>query len=388
MWHSTDLVQWELADRVFDSAVPEWAEKAVPRTSGIWAPDISYYNGLYHLYYSVSTFGSQHSVIGLAVNKTLNKSSADYKWEDRGMVIDSDGGRDNFNAIDPALALDADGNPYLFWGSYWTGIKAVKVDPETGKPVKDAKPVDIAAREGVIAKPDIGLNTAIEGAYVFRHDDLYYLFVSFDSCCDGEKSTYKVMVGRSDNILGPYFDMEGEKMLDGGGTLVLQSDTRWRGTGHNSVLSMPSGDWLVSHAYDVYRLRAARQLQVRPMYWQRNGWPVVGLPLSESRPVNSNRDSAPIPTTADVIGTWLHYAADAPMQQIELAADGTIFNMSGKAGKWSLEGRELILKWTSYRAPEGFRTDYLLIEPEPAGSRPCTYTGRSEHGTVIHGEKK
>ena len=167
-----------------------------------------------------------------------------------------------------------DGNWYLFFGSFWSGIKAVALAPETGKPKEDAEIVPVAGR------PNHPTH-AIEAPFVIFRDGYYYLFVSWDRCCDGADSDYKVMVGRSRKVLGPYVDADGRTMLDGGGTLVLESSDRWRGPGHNSVLTTEEGQWLVHHTYDMQHLRAQRILQIRPMSWSPEGWPKVGKPLFE-----------------------------------------------------------------------------------------------------------
>jgi arabinan endo-1,5-alpha-L-arabinosidase len=270
---STDLVRWAPAGRVFDRAVPEWARREVPGTQGIWAPDLSFHDGLFYLYYSVSTFGSQRSVIGLAVNRSLDPASPDYTWQDRGKVLESSPESSDFNAIDPALLVDEQGRWLLFWGSHWTGIKVVDVDPATGKPVPGATIRAVAAR------PDTK-SGAIEAPFVTFHDGYYYLFVSWDGCCDGAKSTYKVMVGRSRSATGPYVDAEGKEMLKGGGTLVLQGDERWRGPGHNGMLTVGTRQYMVHHTYDMQHLDAQRILQVRPLTWSADGWPKAGPPVA------------------------------------------------------------------------------------------------------------
>lgn len=274
---STDLVRWESVGRVFDEAVPAWAKREIPGTEGIWAPDLSYHGGLYHLYYSISTFGSQRSVIGLAVNRALDPASPDYKWEDRGKVVESSAETSDFNAIDPALLVDQQGRWLLFWGSHWTGLKMVEVDAATGKPRPGA------AIQPVAARPDT-TSHAIEAPYVLFRGGYYYLFVSWDGCCDGAKSTYKVMVGRSRSATGPYLDAAGKRMLDGGGTLVLEGDERWRGPGHNGVLESRAGQYLLHHTYDAQHLEAQRILQVRPLTWTEDGWPRVGAPVAAPRP--------------------------------------------------------------------------------------------------------
>src|SRR5687767_8891768 len=128
---SKDLIDWTLQGHVLDS-IPEWAQAAVPGTRGAWAPDISYFNGRYHLYYSCSTFGSQRSVIGLTTNKTLDRNSPDYRWEDQGLAVESRNG-DDFNAIDANHLSDRDGKHWLCLGSFWGGIKLFPLDGSTGK---------------------------------------------------------------------------------------------------------------------------------------------------------------------------------------------------------------------------------------------------------------
>lgn len=273
VWRSDDLRLWRSAGKVFPAGLPKWVREAVPENRGsVWAPDISFFNGKHHLYYSVSTFGSQRSVIGLVVNEALDPERPSEGWQDQGLVISSAPGETDHNAIDPALFVDQDGTPYLYWGSFWTGIKAVKIDASTGKPGVDAAVVPIARRASGVEPP------SIEAPFVVFHEGFYYLFVSWGACCDGNESTYNVRVGRSKKVLGPYVDAEGTEMLEGGGTLVLESSARWRGTGHNSVLRTDQGDWLLNAAWDAVEPGRERKLNVRPLTWQ-NGWPVVGEPL-------------------------------------------------------------------------------------------------------------
>lgn len=129
---SKDLHHWTLSGYVFEK-LPDWAIKEIPRARDPWAPDISYYNGKYHLYYSVSTFGSRNSAIGLATNLTLDPKSPKYKWVDEGMVLRSEQEKDDWNAIDPHLFIEDKHRVWLDWGSFWGGIKMKRIDPGTGK---------------------------------------------------------------------------------------------------------------------------------------------------------------------------------------------------------------------------------------------------------------
>lgn len=368
IYRSDDLIRWRRIGTVFDRAVPAWAAEKVPGTRGIWAPHIERFGGRYNLYYAVSTFGSQRSTIGLAVNRTLDPESPDYRWEDLGEVIASQPG-DKFNAIDPAAFVDGDGKVYLFWGSFWTGIYAAELDPSTGKPREGASPVHIADRR----QPP----NAIEAPYVVSRGGRYYLFVSFDSCCEGAKSTYKVMVGRAERPLGPYADAEGRPLLEGGGTLVLASYGRWRGPGHNSVLVEGERSWLVHHTYDLEHLDRQRILQVRPLYWLEDGWPVVGEPLSAGE-----RDERREISPECFAGTWLElteYREDSE-KQVEFLADGKIRGEEGAF--WSLRGNRLVISRADPAAPGGLRQEERIVEPS------CrSYVGRDRGHAVRFGRK-
>jgi arabinan endo-1,5-alpha-L-arabinosidase len=247
--------------------MPQWAHDYVPTAQDAWAPDISFHNGKYHLYYSVSTFGSNHSVIGLETNVTLNPEDEDYKWEDQGLVIASDK-PNNYNCIDPNFVLDTDGNAWLAFGSFWSGIKMRRLNNETGKlSEEDTTLYSLASRDAKNDPPD-----AIEGPFIFHKADYYYLFVSIDFCCRGADSTYHVMVGRSETITGPYVDKEGTEMLKGGGTQVTFPNDRWRGPGHNSILQEDGKEWIVYHAYDAQRA-GMQTLRIVPLQWDKDGWP-------------------------------------------------------------------------------------------------------------------
>lgn len=260
---SRDMVTWEWCGRVFEE-VPTWLTEAVPGVGDLWAPDISYRNGKWYLYYAGSTFGSNRSVIGLATNKTLNRDDPDYQWVDEGLVLQSGPG-DDWNAIDPNLALDEQGQPWLAFGSFWSGIKMRKVDAATGKLAADDRLYDLASRRGT------GTD-AIEAPFIARHGDYYYLFASFDQCCQGTESTYNVRVGRSSAITGPYLDRAGKPMMEGGGTLILSAYGRWRGPGHNGLYVEDGTFWMPYHAYDALTVGISK-LRIESIAWDAEGWP-------------------------------------------------------------------------------------------------------------------
>ncbi len=272
---STDMKHWKQQSPVFAKA-PDWAVQAIPGFKGhIWAPDISYHNGLFYLYYAVSAFGKNTSAIGVATNKTLDTASKNFKWIDHGKVIQSVPGRDMWNAIDPNLITDEKGTSWLVFGSFWNGIKLVKMDADLLAIAQPEQWYTVASRRRDFILPDsVAGDAAIEGPFIFKKDNFYYLFVSFDYCCRGEKSTYKMMIGRSENVYGPYVDRDGVPMNLGGGSTLLEGDKNWYGVGHNAVVSFNGTDYLVYHGYDAHD-NGRSKLRIEKLVWL-NGWPVVG----------------------------------------------------------------------------------------------------------------
>ena len=272
---SPDMIHWKQLQPVFNKA-PKWAVDAIPSFKGhIWAPDISFHNGQYYLYYAVSAFGKNTSCIGLATNKTLNPASGNFKWIDHGKLIQSVPGRDMWNAIDPNLVMDEKKIPWLSFGSFWNGMKLVKLDSSLTAIAQPEEWYTIAARKRDFILPDsVAGDAAVEAPFIYRHGKYYYLFVSFDYCCRGEKSTYKMMVGRSKNVMGPYADRDGVPMNLGGGSTVLEGDKFWHGVGHNAVAGFDGTDYLVFHAYDAADSGKSK-LRIEKITWL-NEWPVVG----------------------------------------------------------------------------------------------------------------
>jgi arabinan endo-1,5-alpha-L-arabinosidase len=275
MWSSQDMVNWKKEKPVFDNA-PAWAVEAVPGYSGhTWAPDISYHHGQYVLFYSVSAFGKNTSCIGVATNKTLHTTDPEYKWVDHGKVVQSVPGRDMWNAIDPNLMLDENGTPWLVFGSFWNGIKLVKLNHSLTAPSNPQEWVTVASRprDTFTDEKNAG-EGSIEAPFLFKKNNYYYLFVSFDFCCRGIQSNYKVMVGRSEKITGPYVDGNGIKLTHGGGTPVLTGNKDWPGVGHNAVYNFGGQDYIIYHGYDA-KDNGKPKLLVRKLGWDQEGWPVV-----------------------------------------------------------------------------------------------------------------
>ena len=256
---SNNLTAWTGQPDVFN-AIPAWVAGSVSGVTNIWAPDISFWGGQYHLYYAVSTFGSNKSCIGHATRASLTSGS----WADQGSVICSNVTTtgDNWNAIDPNVIIDDAGQAWLDFGSFWNGIMLIKLD-STG------------ARMGTTAPQNIARNSSIEGPYIIHQCGYYYLFVSFGSCCSGAYD-YNIRVGRSTSVTGPYVDKAGTNMLNGGGTLLVTGNTTWHAPGHNAVIVTPNGAYNVYHALNSSNANAT--LRISQLALDAQGWPVSGGP--------------------------------------------------------------------------------------------------------------
>ncbi|MGB3623176.1 MAG: arabinan endo-1,5-alpha-L-arabinosidase [Ketobacter sp.] len=257
---STNLTYWEGTAGAFQQGnSPNWWQQRVPGVKNLWAPDLSRFNSQFHLYYSVSTFGSNHSCIGHASRSSMGAGS----WNDHGPVICSTD-RDNYNAIDPNIVVDDNGTPWMSFGSFWDGIKMVMLNPDGSR--SDNLVHSLASRGG----------GAIEAPVIVKRCGYYYLFVSFDKCCDGANSTYNIRVGRATSVLGPYIDKQGRSMMDGGGTQIVSGNYSWKGPGHNSVIFSGNKAYNLYHAYRTYS--GEPNLRISDLVWDSSGWPVATGP--------------------------------------------------------------------------------------------------------------
>jgi arabinan endo-1,5-alpha-L-arabinosidase len=257
---STNLTAWTAtADPL---PLPSWAATATGATN-LWAPDISYFGGVYHLYYAASTFGSNKSCIGQATRAALDSGS----WADQGMVLCSNMGEtDNWNAIDPNIVVDDAGTPWLEFGSFWSGLKMVKL---TSAGLR-ADTTLYSLANGANSKG------SLEGGWVFKRCGYYYLFSSWGSCCSSPYD-YNIRVGRSTTVTGPYVDMAGTSLMSGGGTLLVTGNSSWVAPGHNAVITYNNKTYNLYHALQGSSSGPAT-LRIAEIDWDANGWPYSGGP--------------------------------------------------------------------------------------------------------------
>ncbi len=292
---SKDRKTWVVQPTPFIENLPEWTHDSVPGfRNHVWAPDIVRWHDRWLLAYSCSTFGKNTSAIGLMSAKRLNG-----QWRDEGCLVASREKRDNWNAIDPCLIVDDQDQLWMAWGSFWDGIQLAKVSlpfPEedstgpAGKTIEAPSgavggagaPRTIARRcapkDTLLAAPNptskyAGRN-AIEAPFILKHGGWYYLFVSWDYCCRGAKSNYRVAVGRSRLVDGPYLDRDGRDMAQGGGTLFLEGDkVEFEAAGHCAAYDLPTGESIfICHGYSTALDGQAILIQ-RPITWTDDGWP-------------------------------------------------------------------------------------------------------------------
>ncbi|WP_158685335.1 family 43 glycosylhydrolase [Microbacterium halophytorum] len=246
----------------------EWTHD-VPNSTTLWAPHLQKIGDTFYYYYSQSSFGSSTSAIGVKTTKTPADPSS---YVDLGRPVVASGALAEgeqpleVNAIDPAVIQDADGTWWMTWGSFWEGIVIQQLDDDLTSVV--GEPTLLASRQAD--------DNPVEGPAIFERDGYYYLLLSWGKCCSAENSTYKVAVGRSENIAGPYVDQAGVRLDEGGGTVILDSresaegvtpEGLYRAPGGGDVFTEDDVNYYVYHAY-----RPENTLGIRPMSW-RDGWP-------------------------------------------------------------------------------------------------------------------
>ncbi|MBW8863945.1 MAG: family 43 glycosylhydrolase, partial [Verrucomicrobia bacterium] len=270
--NTTDLRNWTYTSAVFPGNPPAWTTNAVPGFTGdFWAPDIAYFNGRYNLYYACSLWGTINSAIGLVTTPSLTSPV----WTDQGKVIQSNPDFATnattdltaYNCIDPSILVDTNGTVWMSFGSYSDGILIMQLDPTTGKRISPGSTLYRVANNG----PVFFSNTE-EASCLYQRGGYYYLFVNFGGCCADVSSTYNIRVGRSSTVTGPYLDKNGNSMVNGGGTMVLESTGRFIGPGHAAIMNDNGTNWFTYHYYDGNNNGAAT-LGLNRIYWTPDGWP-------------------------------------------------------------------------------------------------------------------
>lgn len=273
--YSTDLRTWTHGGVVQPSTPPAWVTTAVPSFDGnYWAPDVAYFNGKYHVYYSVSSWGTIDSAIGLITSPSIVSPT----WTDQGKVVQSDASpccvqpetdTTTFNCIDPSILQDTNGTIWMVYGSYSDGILVTQLDSSTGKRLNPA-----SAGTKIASSSLSFFSNTTEGAHLHQHGGYYWLFLNYGGCCSGVNSTYNIRIGRSASVTGPYLDRNGNNMIGGGGTVLLESTGRFIGPGHAGIFVENGTNWFTYHYYDANNNGTAT-LGLTQLFWSPDGWPAL-----------------------------------------------------------------------------------------------------------------
>jgi arabinan endo-1,5-alpha-L-arabinosidase len=293
--YSTDLISWTPGPRtVFPSnpaSWPAWINTVVPNFAGnFWAPECTFMNGKYYMYYSCSTFGSSTSAIGVATALTLDPASPNYGWTDQGMVISSNSST-GVNAIDPAILKDTNGQLYMYYGSFSGGLGVLELDPATGLKKAGATPA-------IVAGNTTSSTRDWEAPYVVKENGYYYFYANRGFCCRGLSSTYRIVVGRSASPTGPFVDKSGVDLratnaqapAGAVGTEVLGTAGRYIGPGHFGLLRDNGVSYVSMHYYDG-TANGAPKLNIATLRYDANGWPIISrdwLPTGRYKVTNRN----------------------------------------------------------------------------------------------------
>ncbi len=387
VYRSADLIKWSDVPGVFGEVPDEAFSWTGSR--GMWAPDIIKVGDEYRMYCSNSSFGVRLSCIYLAVS---DRPEGPFRY--RGIVVKTNS-HSPVNAIDANLVCDeATGEQYMVFGSFWGGIRMIRLDPETGlaadkTEADDGRTADSALGISLACRPK-WCDGGVEGAYVRfnRETGYYYLFVSYGSL----SSDYNIRVGRSRDIKGPYLDRNGRPMTDAEdpycktGTMIMcgyrfDGSRGWMAPGHNSVLC-DGGKWyLVCHIrpYDVYG-RVMSTMSVRRLFFV-DGWPVV------SPEEYAGEEEQPIPHDK-IAGRyeWITLTPTVPQSVIgsapaTLTVSGTMHISSFTRCKWRLsDGNRLYIDMLGGHTVSG------VVVPawDSENSRPTlVFTGIRSDGVAV-----
>lgn len=366
---SKDLKTWKVWGPILPE-FPRWLSDKY-RTRSLWAPDVVVLGDKLRMYYSVSGWGTNRSVIGLAECENFDPDQPQKGWRDLGLVIESRPDQETYNAIDPEVIVTPEGEHWMFFGSYFAGIQLVELDPATGK----LKAPDHPSAQ-CVARNTEEKGNPLEGAAVGYRDGYYYLFVSYGLAAQGVRSTYRMMVGRSRTVTGPYLDQAGRSMVEGGHTTMLKTSPPMFSPGHSDFFRDEKGTWWTPyHFYDGRRkwhgdVWGMPTLQIREVIWSRDGWPLPGLPTEFAR--KAQKHESPV-------GKWWHQVDFGDVDALEFRANGTAVHGEDQ-GRWEAKGDDLVVRWPKRGQPNQFWIDRLTLAYGGG-----YYVGRNDTGVVIRG---
>lgn len=261
IYFSKDLVNWEFKRTAFRNAT----KPQIPGGGAFWAPEIRHINGKYVLYFSWAKWGDGDA--SYTAVATSDSPLGDFV-NSKELLTKEDFGS---NCIDQ-FYYEEDNKKYMFVGSF-NGIYVTELTDD-GLSVKRNENGTPTLKKQVCGK-------AFEGTNIYKKNGYYYLFASINNCCDGERSRYKVVVGRSQDLLGPYLDKSGKDMINNAWELVLEGDgQKFFGPGHNSIIVQDDAgtDWMIYHSYVKENGEVGGRLgMLDRVLWTEDGWPYIKI---------------------------------------------------------------------------------------------------------------
>ena len=246
--HSTDLVNWEQTGAVFPHR-PFWA------VGNFWAPEITRFQERFHVYY-----------VGRAKNGPLSVAVAvadqpGGPYVDHGPLVSQPAG-----SIDPVVCFDEKDEPYLIWKEDGNSIK--KPTPLWAQPLDETGTKLIGERKELFHNDADWEGAVVEGPFVLRRGEWFYLFYSGAGCC-GAGCNYALGVARSHALLGPWEKNPANP--------ILKANDQWKCPGHGSIVTDESGRfWLLYHAYAAQGgLFTGREALLDEVKFGANGWPTI-----------------------------------------------------------------------------------------------------------------
>ncbi len=330
--HSRDLVHWRLLTRPLTRA-SQLNMLGDPDSCGIWAPCLSYSDGLYYLIYTdVKRYGSTtQGTAGLAPrdmhNYLVTSPRIDGEWSDP-IYLNSSG-------FDPSLFHDDDGRKYLLnmlWDhrpghNRFSGIVLQEYSAEEGKL--------IGARHLIFKGTALGFT---EGPHLYKRSGYYYLVTAEGGTGWG----HAVTMARSRELTGPY-----ELHPD---TYILTSrhrpDIELQRAGHADLVETQSGETYLVHLCgrplrNRGRCTLGRETAIQPMVWSEDGWLRTkdghGLPYTDvAAPALPEHAFAATPTRETFDGPTL----PLDFQWLRSPWPDELFSLSERPGHLRLYGRE------------------------------------------------
>lgn len=431
---SNDLVTWYYAGSAMSQTPPAWIKDSLNAirsrmglaaisspSYGYWAPCVRKVGNVYRMYYSVvvdnfignglvnnstnfDNTWTERAFIGLRECTDLSTNT----WVDKGYVISSVSDKTSYyrssytgdwsayfkwNAIDPTYIVTPGGEHWLVYGSWHTGIPAVKLDSATGKPTKLSVLADYGTRVARRVNSDANRWQGQEGPEVIYNPKTgyYYLFLAYDEL----SVNYNTRVCRSTSVNGPYYGYNGANITTGAECFPIithpykfNNHSGWVGISHCCVFYDQDADqWyyasqgrLPANTNGNAYSNAIMMGHIRKIMWTDDGWPVVLPERYANVPQTTICDN-------DLVGTWEHitlnYSAGVQQTSTTLVLSSLYKATGALTGNWSFNSKTKTLTIGTYKLKVQRELDWEASPRVPT----IVYSGLSSSGVSLWGKK-